>query len=142
MTFREQVDLISSNTTIPSEQNLMNFKFFLSKVQSMQNLSVLLGMNGAGLMNALYLPPYAVAIQMVPYEANVNWEYFGKILTARGPYLEWHNEHKDRHFQNMETDPRNSNANTDVHIDEVVDLVKIALGIAEEHRMHMFRDEL
>ncbi len=38
----------------------------------MQKYTVLVGVNGAGLMNALYLPPFAVAVQLVPYNASVS----------------------------------------------------------------------
>lgn len=40
----------------------------------------------------LYLPPHAVAVQLVPFGKMVNYDEFGSILKARGPYLEWHNE--------------------------------------------------
>ena len=37
----------------------------------MQKYTVLAGVNGAGLMNGLYLPPFSVAVQLVPYNASV-----------------------------------------------------------------------
>jgi hypothetical protein len=40
-------------------------------------------MNGAGLINALYLHPEAVAIQLVPYGGVVNYDEFGMILKVR-----------------------------------------------------------
>ena len=39
----------------------------------------------------LYLPPHAVAVQLVPFGRPVNFDEFGALLAARGPYLEWHN---------------------------------------------------
>ena len=38
----------------------------------MQKYTVLVGVNGAGLMNGLYLPPHAVAVQLVPYNSSVS----------------------------------------------------------------------
>ena len=99
-------------------------------------------MNGAGLMNAVYLPSYAVAVQLVPYKSNVNWQFYGNLLRGRGPYLEWHNEDETRHKQNPEADPHNMNGDTEVPIEQIVDLAKSALGIAEEHRMQVYRNEL
>ena len=43
---------------------------------------------------ALYLPPHAVAVQLVPYGKVVNFDEFGALLAARGPYVEWHNPRK------------------------------------------------
>ncbi|ELU00677.1 hypothetical protein CAPTEDRAFT_225389 [Capitella teleta] len=115
---------------------------YYEQVRAMQQLSVLIGMNGAGLINAVYLPSYAVAVQLVPYKANVNWRFYGDMLRARGPYMEWHNKDKSRHRQNLELDPSNSNADTDIDIEEIVDLARSAIGMAEEHRMMVYRNEL
>ena len=38
----------------------------------MQKYTVLIGVNGAGLMNGLYLPPHGVAVQLVPYNSSVS----------------------------------------------------------------------
>ena len=50
---------------------------------------ILVGVNGAGLINALYLDPHAVAIQLLPYSSSLNFDEFRSVLRARGPYLEW-----------------------------------------------------
>ena len=50
---------------------------------------ILVGMNGAGLINALYLDSHAVAIQLLPYSSSLNFDEFRSVLRARGPYLEW-----------------------------------------------------
>ena len=65
----------------------------------MQNYSILVGMNGAGLTNGLYLPPGGVVIQLVPYpyRVSVNNLALGELLRggAGGGYTEWRNEHAD-----------------------------------------------
>jgi hypothetical protein len=43
------------------------------------------------IIKGLYLPPHAVAVQLVPFGKVVNFDEFGALLAARGPYLEWHN---------------------------------------------------
>lgn len=53
------------------------------------------------LMVALYLPPHAIAIQLVPFGGMVNFDEFGAILSQRGPYLEWHNTIKVCHNMNI-----------------------------------------
>ena len=63
----------------------------------MQKYTVFAALNGAGLMNALYLPEHSVAIQMVPYKAGLNVKQYGDLIRNRGPYMEWHNEHEDLH---------------------------------------------
>ena len=50
---------------------------------------ILVGMNGAGLINALYLHPAAVAIQLLPNGSNLNFDEFRSLLRARGLYREW-----------------------------------------------------
>lgn len=53
-------------------------------------------MNGAGLMNGIFRPEGTVVVQLVPYGANgLNFEDFAQLLNAQGPYLEWHNTHKE-----------------------------------------------
>ncbi len=42
------------------------------QVKAMQQYSVLVGVVGAGMMNGLYLPPYGVAVQIVPYKITVS----------------------------------------------------------------------
>ena len=50
---------------------------YIFKIRAMQKYTVLIGVNGAGLMNGLYLPPHGVAVQLVPYNSSVS------IFTAR-----------------------------------------------------------
>ena len=85
-------------------------------------------MNGAGLMNAIYLPDGAVAIQLAPYNATqINIDEFGRVLKSRGPYLEWRNTHAEKSHSNRRHDPYNSQADTEVDIPEFIELIQEAL---------------
>ncbi|KAK6179932.1 hypothetical protein SNE40_012179 [Patella caerulea] len=112
---------------------------FQEQVQAVQSYTVLIGMNGAGLTNALYLPPGAVAIQMVPYKAQVNFAEFAKLLKARGPYLEWHNKHEHLSVANHNGD--HSQGDTIVNVKEFVTLVKEALKLVNSDN-HLVKSEL
>jgi len=92
----------------------------------MQSFNVLIGMNGAGLINALYMPSDSVVIQLVPYQAQLNFKEYGQLLRLRGPYLEWHNNHENKSVP-VPGDQSCSNDNTIVDVNEFVDLVKKAI---------------
>ena len=104
----------------------------------MQNYAVLIGMNGAGLTNGLYLPPGGVVVQLVPhpYRLQVNNVAFGELLQAGagGGYIEWHNNHAN--LTGYDT------GDTVVTTSEVVNIVKKALDIFEVTRRHQSGDEL
>jgi hypothetical protein len=87
----------------------------------MNQLTALVGVNGAGLSNGLYLPEGAVSVQLVPFGADVNWKEFGDLLKIRGPYLEWFNKHEANSFV------RGHNSNTDTIVD-----LKEWRGLVEE----------
>ena len=106
----------------------------------MQKYSVVIGVNGAGLMNGLYLPPYGVAVQIVPYEAKVNFKEFGALLRSRGPYIEWHNTHED--LTRTTREQYNNNPDTIVHIDEFMTVVQDALQLSRKHREGHIHDDL
>ncbi len=116
-----------------AEVDLLTFEKMTVKeqIQSMQKYTVLVGVNGAGLMNGLYLPRYGVAVQIVPYNCTVNWKEFGAILQARGPYLVYHNEHPDRSVTKPH-DRYNNNPDTNVHPEEFKDLIQKALKLVEK----------
>lgn len=85
-------------------------------------------MNGAGLMNAIYLPEGAVAIQLSPFNATqLNVNEFGRVLQSRGPYLEWRNGHPEMSHSDRTRDPYNSQADTVVNVEEFVELIQKAL---------------
>ncbi|CAH1797584.1 unnamed protein product [Owenia fusiformis] len=113
---------------------------YREQVQLMQKYSVLIGMNGAGLMNALYLPKTSVAIQLVPYKAGLNFNEFGKLLKSRGPYIEWHNQHEELTVP-MPGDPHRNRPDTILHIDEMKELVTEALELISKQK-HNVKTEL
>ena len=104
----------------------------------MQKYAVLIGMNGAGLTNGLYMPPGGVVIQLVPYAFRVqlNNVKFGELLRggAGGGYIEWHNRHANLTVYN--------NGNTVVTVSELVDIAREALDMFESTRRRRSNDEL
>jgi len=109
----------------------------LWQVALMQNYAVVMGMNGAGLTNGLYLPPGGVVVQLVPhpYRLQLNSVEFGVLLRggAGGGYLEWHNGHANL------TDYRSGD--TVVTVSEIVDVARKALEMFETARRQL-HDEL
>ncbi|KAF8771662.1 protein O-linked-mannose beta-1,4-N-acetylglucosaminyltransferase 2-like [Argiope bruennichi] len=101
------------------------------QIQKVQQYNVLIGMNGAGLVNALYLPKTSVAVQLVPYKAQLNVEEFANLLKTRGPYLEWHNNHPELDRRIPEDIFRNG-ADTIVDANEFVQIVNRALQMYKE----------
>lgn len=98
------------------------------QIQKIQDYSVLMGVNGAGLANALYLPESSVAVQLVPYKAELNTVEFGNLLKARGPYLEWHNNHPELNHS-APGDPFRNGSDTVVDVSEFTELVNKALKL-------------
>ncbi|KFM61552.1 hypothetical protein X975_05219, partial [Stegodyphus mimosarum] len=96
------------------------------QIEKVQQYNVLIGMNGAGLVNALYLPKSSVAVQLVPYKAQLNVEEFANLLKTRGPYLEWHNSHPELDRRIPEDIFRNG-ADTVVDVNEFVQTVHRAV---------------
>ena len=104
----------------------------------MQKYAVLIGMNGAGLTNGLYLPPGGVVVQLVPhpYRLQVNSVAFGELLRggAGGGYLEWHNKHANL------TDYQHGD--TVVTVSEVMVIAQQALNLFVSARRYHTNDEL
>ena len=86
-------------------------------------------MNGAGLINALYLRPGAVAVQLVPFGRRVNFDEFGLILRARGPYLEWHNTLERNSRLPRGENPANSDTTVDAGDFEALVRQAVTLGL-------------
>ena len=98
----------------------------------MQNYTVVAGMNGAGLMNCLYLPPTSTCVQMVPHGADryLNFQEYGRLLKSRGPYTEWHNTHSDMNVAHGGP----HSADTTVHVLEFVKVIQEALELTRNAR--------
>ncbi|EDV21035.1 uncharacterized protein TRIADDRAFT_60391 [Trichoplax adhaerens] len=126
--------ILNQDELINSVKSLANIELvdfngmtFKQQVKLMRKYSVLIGMNGAGLMNGLFLPKGAVNIQLVPYKAQLNFKEFGSLLSVRGPYLEWHNQHEHLNHD-VPGDNYHGQADTIVKVDEFVELIKKALN--------------
>ena len=104
----------------------------------MQKYAVLIGMNGAGLTNGLYLPSGGVVIQLVPHQSKVvlNNVAFGELLRggAGGSYLEWCAPHANLTVNRL--------GDTVVAVSEVIDIARRALDMFESARRRLPNDEL
>ena len=101
----------------------------LFQIQSMSDYDVTIGMNGAGLMNGIYLPPHGTIVQLVPYEAKLNFVMYGELLAARGPYLVWHNTHEELTRAHPH-DTHRGQSDTFVHTKEFIELTQKAIKMA------------
>lgn len=104
---------------------------FTKQVDIVQRYNILIGMNGAGLINALYLPLKSVAVQLVPYKAQLNYSEYKRLLKARGPYLDWYNTHSNL-SQSVPGDAFNNSADTYVQVNEFVALLHEALKLCNQ----------
>lgn len=96
----------------------------------MQQVTVLVGLHGDELLNALYLPLGAVVVQLLPQMApGVDRERYTRLLQARGPYLEWQNSHQENSRPSEVGGAGAGPADTVVHLEEVVALVRQALQL-------------
>ncbi|XP_041361101.1 protein O-linked-mannose beta-1,4-N-acetylglucosaminyltransferase 2-like [Gigantopelta aegis] len=116
-------------------------KTFKEQIECVQKYSVLVGVNGAGLTNAMFLSPGAVAVQLVPFNATVNYKTFAQILQCRGPYLEWHNRHSNLTHESRH-DTYRSAPDTTVHAQEFVGLMKQALSLVNSDPHAYYKTEL
>ena len=103
------------------------------QVEVMQEFTVVLGVNGAGLINCLYLPDNGVCVQLVPMDCDrkLNFRQYGELLEARGPYMVWFNTHRELHRPTRTGD--NAQADTVIHVGEFVELVEEALQKSNQY---------
>ncbi|XP_014665297.1 PREDICTED: uncharacterized protein LOC106807479 [Priapulus caudatus] len=114
---------------------IFEWKSFSEQVELVQKYDILVGMNGAGLMNAIFRREGSVAVQLVPYEATqLNFGDFGTLLKAQGPYLEWHNKHKELTKSGVGDSRRNSQADTIVHVQEFVTLIQNSIELYQDYQ--------
>lgn len=78
---------------------------------------------------------YKILIIIFILQAQLNVEEFSKLLTARGPYLEWHNKHPelDRHISE---DIFRNGADTIVDVKEFSDIVNRALELYHKNSLN------
>ncbi|KAK6180632.1 hypothetical protein SNE40_008643 [Patella caerulea] len=89
---------------------------YKAQLQLIASTDILIGIHGAGLTNAIFLPNHSGLIEMFPYHYLVEvasaYDHFKSIAKWRKlKYLRWKNPDKDNEFQNFNTkiDPRTMN---------------------------------
>lgn len=98
------------------------------QVAQMQKFTILVGFHGAELLNALYMPPDSVTVQLVPFGAkSLPVGSYAQVLRANGPYLEWQNMNERLSRPNEVGDRDNNQADTILNTDDISDLVKSAM---------------
>ena len=107
----------------------------------MEKYTVFAAVNGAGLMNALYLPDHGVTIQLVPYQSNLNYRQYSVLLKSRGSYLEWHNMHAENNIP-AEGDTYKNRPDTIVHVDEFLQIIQEALELSKRANNKAVKTEL
>lgn len=96
----------------------------------MQQFTILVGFHGAELLNALYMPPDSVTVQLVPFGAkSLPVSSYAQILRSNGPYLEWQNTNERMSRPNEVGDQDNNQADTVLSTDDISDLVKRAMTL-------------
>ena len=105
----------------------------------MQQFTILVGFHGAELLNALYMPPDSVTVQLVPFGSkSLPVAEYAQLLRANGPYLEWQNMN-ERMSRPSEVGDRESNlANTILDIDDIGDLVESAMKMGLNSKLVHF----
>lgn len=134
LSYHEQVN--SSPSTPPHLPPTYSFIPSL-QVAQMQKFTILVGFHGAELLNALYMPPDSVTVQLVPFGAkSLPIGSYAQVLRANGPYLEWQNMNERLSRPNEVGDRDNNQADTILNTDDISDLVKSAtkMGINAKFR--------
>jgi hypothetical protein len=103
---------------------------FLEDVSSLQNLRVLVGGQGSGLINGWYLPPGSAVVVLYQYGA---WDVFEEFLKPRGPYLWWVNQEESKSFCNRTIDRFCDSPDTLVDIPQAVSVIVDALKQSRSH---------
>ena len=136
LSYHEQVN--SSPSTPPHLPPPPTYSFIPSlQVAQMQKFTILVGFHGAELLNALYMPPDSVTVQLVPFGAkSLPIGSYAQVLRANGPYLEWQNMNERLSRPNEVGDRDNNQADTILNTDDISDLVKSAtkMGINAKFR--------
>jgi protein O-GlcNAc transferase len=105
---------------------------YLEQLAAVQRFTVLVGMQGAGMINAMYLREGAVAVVLFQYGATE--DMFRRLLSSRGPYLHWVNGHENNSICNTTIDRFCDSPNTIVDPTEFVALLRSALAESQVPR--------
>lgn len=91
-----------------------------------RSYALLVGMQGAGFINALFMSRDAAVVVLFQYGAAS--DSFGKLLRPRLSYHRWINEHRALSFTDTTRDPYHDNADTIVSINEFQAVVRKAVS--------------
>jgi len=103
---------------------------FLADIDSVQDLRVLVGGQGSGLINGLYLPAGSAVVVLYQFGG---WDVFEEYLKPRGPYLWWVNQEESSSFCNQTLDRYCDSPDTVLDTPAVVSLLTDALKQARSH---------
>ena len=146
------------NLRVVGELVDFNGMSYRDQVVKAGEMDVLVGMNGAGLINAWYTGADAVVVQMLPHGSNLNFDEFRSILRAVTPpienradgtgeeiysshdhYMEWKNTFAENAFQ-----PRNQYQpfdNEDTKLDEGEFYALMRRAVAQVIATRSFRQQ-
>ena len=111
---------------IPVDELRLETMTMREQVSSMKKYSVLVGMQGAGLMNGMFLSKAAHVIVLFQY--NAASDSFAELLRPRlASYKRWINHNLTNSFNDEEKDPYHDIANTVVNIEEFELLWKLEM---------------
>jgi len=103
---------------------------FLEDVKAVQPLRVLVGGQGSGLTNGLYLRPGSAVVCL--YQLN-GWDVFEEYLKPRGPYHWWVNTDPEASVCNKTIDRFCDSPDTMIDIPAALSVIKSALADARAH---------
>jgi hypothetical protein len=95
-----------------------------------QKFRLLLGGQGSGLINGLYLRPSSSTMVLYQYQG---WDVFHPYLKPIGGLYSWYNRDVSKSFCDQEIDPYCDSPDTEVNIEQVVEMVKLALKDSRSH---------
>jgi len=103
---------------------------FLEDVGAVQPLRVLVGGQGSGLTNGLYLRPRSAVVCL--YQLG-GWDVFEEYLKPRGPYHWWVNTNPEASVCNKTIDRFCDSPDTVIDIPTAVEVIGTALAAARVH---------
>ena len=118
---------------------------FHDQVKSLENCSLYIGMQGAGIINALYLPRGSAIVVLFQYMAASDSfsRLFERAEKGRHPYFRWVNRNVSNSVvQNEALDPFHDNADTIVDVREFRGIVKKAIHALDPTAQSRKREEL
>eukprot|EP00614_Pseudopedinella_elastica_P027974 CAMPEP_0172626514 /NCGR_PEP_ID=MMETSP1068-20121228/150692_1 /TAXON_ID=35684 /ORGANISM="Pseudopedinella elastica, Strain CCMP716" /LENGTH=278 /DNA_ID=CAMNT_0013436143 /DNA_START=272 /DNA_END=1108 /DNA_ORIENTATION=+ len=99
-------------------------------VGRVQDLRVMVGGQGSGLTNGLYLPSESPVVILYQYGG---WDVFEEFLKPRGPLLWWTNSNASASVCNQSIDPLCDSPDTLVDIPEALAVIVRAFELSKSH---------